>query len=1825
MSDETTTEAAAADARQAPRLVRHGWNPPPAGPWAWLTARNVRRLLAMLAGVALLAWFGWLVWAPLRHPRVRFVCLSGADYRVLRAPPLAYAAEDVTGLAEHSSLFSDGGIQAAPYVWDNLAEPAKFQSLGARLNGIVDDERDQIVLYVSAHGLIDNGEAYLVCRNFDPANPRAGRVAAADLVKHLRNCRASRKVLVLDMGRIADDPRLGYVWNDLAARVADVVRASRDESIWLLTAHGAGEQSQVATAIERSVFGYALQWGLAGAADANGDDVVSLGELYHYAAATASDWVPYVTGGAAGQHPVLAWGSESPETSLDQAANDVVLAPVAPDFSAEEMPTLAEQVQAARANSRGEAWYLALNAENEAKRANENAAGKSGGNASLTAAKGAFTDSAKRFDFSHVRSAGQLRSQADTSAREAARQATGKAVEAQAEQLTSEKTAATTAESPTNPPTENPSPGAPANATDAAPTTTAPTTAPGDAAGDRNLAPAADPAAAARIALPKLFAEAWRLRDELNALPAAVRPSDYAPQSWREMEQALIDYELQYRAGRVGNTQRIRDGLNRMIAGQKRLLASVTDPSIGPAATGPTQMLRFRPFAARQITGAHSAALERLIAERAGRPANEAIERIVWAARIAPEDPAGFRTYWSTLSPETQQYSEARAAATFSAVAADQWPTARLAWEAANAAESLAAAAPWLVPWVGDELNEADAARWEGERELLDAIGGDHAVRARRLLEQSLAQYRAVASRLEIVVQARQLERDLFAKTPNYLRLAAAPRANANDATMAQEVFAAHCELLGRLSELLITPDAARVEELRDVSARLLELRVKLEAPFDSGQVAELASPPPKVGEPARIAALLDTAILPADARMRLLSIASRLEGRLVSDLKPVRNAKNFRAPLPDPAATARQVTGVAKLHWAMSRLSTLDHADGRQDEERVEAAYMELQKAAAEADRVADFAAQQDAFQMALSEFAAALPRRIAEIANANADLGPVSTRAERLVALRRAERALRLVDPRDARRTGDVAVCALIDAAEWQSLLSWQAARAAAAAGQATGADASYWSEIATRYHSQAAAVFGEDEDEDAGPPPLVLEGDDALDLTVEPERQATLKLRNRTAAPADVWLTLKYDPAVVTIETGGQYLWRLEHESPETSASESERDANLLISEPSLRINPGQEIPLRLQARSQGRAAQPARVVVRAVSRNARARHALTLYLPSTESIDLAIDGIPGTATRDDAGWLLTPFPNRDNAYTWTLAHGGAAVKEVKAELFALTRPWTGHVPRGSLSAAEAAELRERLGPLEPRGYIEKISLPGGQQPTLVPFPAPPADAAPPPPDQPPPSPPRFDHGLLLVLTDLADGRVSLHWIRSSPQRPRRYVRPRVRYNAIEERIEITITAENPAGMPDKPVRVACETLEPLPTGTQARLSDELRAPDYRAELWIQAPLDPARVVTLSLSVDDYPRAFLFRVPCQESGRDLAPEDDLMAIRVKSPVMDTAYKAPAASIDVVAEVDLPRAAEDDPTAEIELGFDTDRDREFRGEATKRLVGDRQVANQLAQLAPGGKVVVRPQVTDFHLSLAPPGLVNNRVGVLGRILWGDRAAWSEPREIVLDGAPPRIERVRVKPAGVAAIGSQVEVSCLALDGDLSGVASVEMTIDQQGTAEFEGNLPPTPAKLGADRRWTAQLDTTPIGAGTYRVLIRATDQVGNVSDVDSTGGVRLLSAETIAAERRRATNRVAGAVQYGRSGFGGITVTLEAVPPDPAEAAAAPPAPPPEPIPAVATDDQGSFLFERVPPGKYKLTAEGVVRNKVRRAEAEVTVEPAPTAVRPLRLELR
>jgi hypothetical protein len=88
-------------------------------------------------------------------------------------------------------------------------------------------------------------------------------------------------------------------------------------------------------------------------------------------------------------------------------------------------------------------------------------------------------------------------------------------------------------------------------------------------------------------------------------------------------------------------------------------------------------------------------------------------------------------------------------------------------------------------------------------------------------------------------------------------------------------------------------------------------------------------------------------------------------------------------------------------------------------------------------------------------------------------------------------------------------------------------------------------------------------------------------------------------------------------------------------------------------------------------------------------------------------------------------------------------------------------------------------------------------------------------------------------------------------------------------------------------------------------------------------------------------------------------------------------------------------------------------------------------------------------------------------------------------------------------------------------------------------------------------------------------------------------------------------------GVVVYGTEPQAGMKVTLALDPASP---------PPMTGVPLFApalTDAAGAFAFEKVPPGKYVVTAAGLVFNKNRQIASDISVAP-PLPLAPLRLKL-
>ena len=123
-----------------------------------------------------------------------------------------------------------------------------MQSFADRLNEQITGHHDVLILYVSAHGLTQDGDAWLLASGADPQSPLGGRYRLASLLAQLRECKAATKVLLLDAGRIQYDPLRGLLDNDFPTRLIEQVEELGDPALWVLVSHAASQRSHLTPA-----------------------------------------------------------------------------------------------------------------------------------------------------------------------------------------------------------------------------------------------------------------------------------------------------------------------------------------------------------------------------------------------------------------------------------------------------------------------------------------------------------------------------------------------------------------------------------------------------------------------------------------------------------------------------------------------------------------------------------------------------------------------------------------------------------------------------------------------------------------------------------------------------------------------------------------------------------------------------------------------------------------------------------------------------------------------------------------------------------------------------------------------------------------------------------------------------------------------------------------------------------------------------------------------------------------------------------------------------------------------------------------------------------------------------------------------------------------------------------------------------------------------------------------------------------------------------------------------------------------------------------------
>jgi hypothetical protein len=315
---------------------------------------------------------------------------------------------------------------------------------------------------------------------------------------------------------------------------------------------------------------------------------------------------------------------------------------------------------------------------------------------------------------------------------------------------------------------------------------------------------------------------------------------------------------------------------------------------------------------------------------------------------------------------------------------------------------------------------------------------------------------------------------------------------------------------------------------------------------------------------------------------------------------------------------------------------------------------------------------------------------------------------------------------------------------------------------------------------------------------------------------------------------------------------------------------------------------------------------------------------------------------------------------------------------------------------------------------------------------------------------------------------------------------------------------------------------------------------------------------------------------------------------------------FRAATNTIPVAVELDVPVGTFEDGDDFVELSVDLDQSGIPDPATSVRLHTDRHVSMGFADALPDGTVNLLASVSDFSIELPSKRLENIGIDVAARIIVREKTQPLPRIPLFIDTAPPIVGPVQpTNYAGFVPAKRQLQVSAWAWDAG-SGVNRVEAVFDAADSGEFPAEGEFIQATQVSDREWVLSID---VGekVGPRTLLVRGVDDVGNQSD-----SVRLpfdvVSLTESAARIKQQTVELAGSVIFRDDLVPQVEVKLISIPEDATQ--------PPNSDDAVIvqTGQNGRFSIPSVAPGNYLLAFKVVIRNRVRRTEREILIEPGP-----------
>jgi hypothetical protein len=212
--------------------------------------------------------------APARAETRRYALVIGSNAGATHEPPLRFAEADARAVGE--ALTGFGGFPSERIVRVLGASATRVRAALVDLNlAMQQDLRGggEGVLFVYYSGHADAQNLHL----------GGSELSTDELSKLVRLSPAKLKVLLVDACRSGALTRVkgGRPVESFQIGVEDQLR---NEGYAIITSSAAGEDAQESDAIGSSIFTHHFLAGLRGVADANGDRLVTLGEVYTYAA-----------------------------------------------------------------------------------------------------------------------------------------------------------------------------------------------------------------------------------------------------------------------------------------------------------------------------------------------------------------------------------------------------------------------------------------------------------------------------------------------------------------------------------------------------------------------------------------------------------------------------------------------------------------------------------------------------------------------------------------------------------------------------------------------------------------------------------------------------------------------------------------------------------------------------------------------------------------------------------------------------------------------------------------------------------------------------------------------------------------------------------------------------------------------------------------------------------------------------------------------------------------------------------------------------------------------------------------------------------------------------------------------------------------------------------------------------------------------------------------------------------------------------------------------------------------------------------------------------